>query len=143
MPIRLNLIEYKNLNARQKENYNFQKISAILADYGFATLRLTDDWQGADFIAQHMDGITFLKVQLKARLIFNKKYIGKKLCIAFPHKGDWYLFDHDKLLKKVLRSTGISETESWQVKGGYSFPRLGDKLLSLLESYKIPSMSVR
>jgi len=143
MPIRLNLIEYKNLNARQKENYNFQKISAILADYGFATLRLTEDWQGADFIAQHMDGITFLKVQLKSRLTFSKKYIGKNLFIAFPYKGDWYLFDHDKFLKKVLRSTGISETESWQVKGGYSFPSLGDKLLSLVKPYKIQGTRVQ
>jgi hypothetical protein len=35
----------------------------VLADYGFLTMRLSDDWQGADFIAQHIDG-AFLKVQL-------------------------------------------------------------------------------
>lgn len=45
-------ISYKNLNARQKESYNFQKLSSILADYGFTILLLNDDWQGADFIAQ-------------------------------------------------------------------------------------------
>jgi hypothetical protein len=37
-------IDYKKLTARQQENYNFQKISALLADYGFSTLRLSDDW---------------------------------------------------------------------------------------------------
>ncbi|MCS4510791.1 hypothetical protein [Xylophilus ampelinus] len=58
-------IEYEQLNSRQKENFNFQKVAAHLADYGFDCLRLSDDWQGADFIACHIDGETFLKVQLE------------------------------------------------------------------------------
>jgi len=60
-------VAYSDLNSRQKENYNFQKVAARLADYGFNSIRLTDDWQGADFIAVHIDGETFLKVQLKGR----------------------------------------------------------------------------
>jgi len=52
-------VNYKDLNARQKEDHNFQKVAARLADYGFNCLRLTDDWQGADFIACHIDGETF------------------------------------------------------------------------------------
>jgi hypothetical protein len=35
-------------------------VSAVLADYGFMTMRLRDDWQGADFIAQHVEGAKFL-----------------------------------------------------------------------------------
>ena len=31
-------INYNELNARAKEMYNFQKVSAVLADYGFATM---------------------------------------------------------------------------------------------------------
>ncbi len=27
-------VTYNELNSRQKENYNFQKVSALLADYG-------------------------------------------------------------------------------------------------------------
>lgn len=54
--MKLRRISYNALNARQKENFNFQKVSAVLADYGFVTLRLCDDWQGADFLAQHIDG---------------------------------------------------------------------------------------
>ena len=46
--MRLKQIKYRRLNARQKENFNFQKLSAVLADYGFVTFRLSDDWQGAD-----------------------------------------------------------------------------------------------
>jgi hypothetical protein len=60
-------------NARQKENFNFQKISAVLADYGFVTMRLSADWQGADFIGLHIDGETALRVQLESRLAFQEK----------------------------------------------------------------------
>jgi hypothetical protein len=130
-------ISYNELNSRQQENFNFQKISAVLADYGFVTLRLSDDWQGTDFIAQHIDGETFLKVQLKGRLTFEQKYLGKGIYIAFQSNGTWYLFPHDELLEKVLQETNIANTESWSVRGGYSFPSLSSKLKALLNPYKI------
>jgi hypothetical protein len=137
MTKKLKRITYNELNARQQENYNFQKISAVLADYGFVTMRLTDDWQGADFIAQHIDGESFMKVQLKGRLTVEKKYIGKDIQIAFQDNGTWYLFPHDELLEKVLIETNIINTESWSVRGGYSFPYLSGKLKLLLAAYKI------
>jgi hypothetical protein len=40
-------VAYRSLNSRQKEAFNFQKVSAVLADYGFTTIRLTSDWRGA------------------------------------------------------------------------------------------------
>ena len=42
--MQLTKIVYAELNARQKENYNFAHVSGVLADYGFTTMRLTDDW---------------------------------------------------------------------------------------------------
>ena len=47
--MKLQRINYNNLNAKQKEIFNFQKVAAILADYGFNCIKLSDDWQGADF----------------------------------------------------------------------------------------------
>ena len=76
-------IKYNTLNARQKESYNFQKVSSILADYGFTTIKLADDWQGADFLAQHMDGKQIIKIQLKGRLTVDKKYL-KKVINSIP-----------------------------------------------------------
>jgi hypothetical protein len=137
MGLKLIRIDYEKLKSKQKENYNFQKLSAILADYGFMTMRLSDDWQGADFIAQHIDGEKFLKVQLKSRLSFYKKYRGKDIQIAFESNSNWYLFPHDELLEKVLRETNIGNTESWIIKGGYHFPSLSKKLLLLLYPYII------
>jgi hypothetical protein len=133
----LKRIRYQDLNARQKENYNYQKISAILADFGFVTLRLSDDWQGADFIAQHIDGETFLRVQLKGRLTFQKKYKGKDLFITFNENGEWYLYPHDELLAEVLDITSVGESASWKERGGYSFPRLSNQLIAILEPYRI------
>ena len=75
-------IKYKDLNGRQKEIYNFQKVSSVLADYGYTTIKLDDDWMGADFIALHVDGLRYLKVQLKGKLTFDNKYIGKDIFIC-------------------------------------------------------------
>lgn len=135
--MKLRRIRYSDLNSRQKENYNFQKLSAVLTDYGFVTMRLSDDWRGADFIAQHIDGETFIRTQLKSRLAFDKKYQGKDLYIAFSDGGTWYLYPHDELLEKVLAATGIGDTNSWSERGGYSFPSVSKQMLALLEPYRI------
>lgn len=137
MPLKLIPVDYRELNARQQENYNYSKVSAVLAEYGFSTMRLSDDWQGADFIAQHVDGETFLKVQLKGRLTFSRKYKGKDLYIAFFSRPDWYLFPHDEVLDKVIAKNRLVGTRSWDKGGGYSFPYLPRKLKSLMEPYKI------
>jgi hypothetical protein len=114
-------VEYADLNSRQREIFNFQKVSGLLADFGFATYRLTDDWNGADFLAVHFDGSTFLRVQLKGRLTFEKKYQGKDLWVCFRHSGFVYLYPHDVLLSEALKITNVGNTASW-LKGGYSFP---------------------
>lgn len=136
----LRAIDYTGLNARQKENFNFQKLSAVLADFGFVTLRLNDDWQGADFIAQHVDGFTFLRVQLKGRFAIGKKYQNKGLYLAFFEAPHWYLYPHDEVLPQVLARTSVGTTRSWVERGGYSFPRLTAVLERILEPYRIPKL---
>jgi len=137
MPHVFKLAPYTALNARQQENFNFAKAAALLADYGFVSLRLSDDWKGADFIAQHVDGETILRVQLKGRLTFNKKYEGKDLWIMFCSDRHWYMFPHDELLGKMLAANRMVDTASWEEKGGYSFPYLGKVVLELLEPYRL------
>ena len=106
-------ITYKDLNARQKEAFNFQKVAALLANYGFNCIKLADDWQGADFLAYHNDGEQTLKVQLKGRLTIDKKYKGKQIYMAFPMSETWYLVPHDKLVQLVEEHTNWMETKSW------------------------------
>jgi hypothetical protein len=134
-------ISYSQLNSRQKENFNFQKVSAILADFGFVTFRLSDDWQGADFIAQHVNGDIFLKVQLKGRLAVGTKYKGKDIWMCFHHKKVWYLFPHDEFLRWALENKSIGTTRDWKnsddwnkVTGIYTWPSPPKDAISWLDT---------
>jgi hypothetical protein len=130
-------VSYLELNSRQQEAYNFQLVSAVLAEFGFTTIRLTSDWNSADFIAQHFDGTTFLKVQLKGRLSFYKKYQGRDLHICFRHKDVWYLYPHDQLLDQLLSAGYFAGTESWERSGGYNIGKLSPKLREALNPYRL------
>jgi hypothetical protein len=136
--MKLQRVAYADLNSRQKENYNFQKVAGRLADYGFNSIRLTDDWQGADFIAVHIDGETFLKVQLKARLVIDQKYKGKGIHIAFLHGDDLYLYDHDALVSFMEANNKIgADSVTWHPKGFRSWPHPPAWALTYLNEYRI------
>ena len=130
-------IEYKNLNSRQKEIYNFQKIAAVLADYGFNCMKLPDDWQGADFIAYRKDGNETLKIQLKARVGIDKKYLGKGLHVAFPLNGCWYMVLHDGLFKFIEENTNWLNTNAWTQGGCYHTASPSREVLHWLEEYRL------
>jgi hypothetical protein len=137
--MKLERIDYKSLNSRQREAFNYQKLSAVLADFGFNTIRLSDDWRGADFIAQHCQTGEFLPVQLKARFGCWKKYQGKNVWVAFPHGDDWYLYDHDAVLHalEALESPRF-QTRSWKKENGnYHSPSISKQIRKLLEPYRL------
>jgi hypothetical protein len=113
-------IAYAQLNSKQRENYNFAKLSAVMANYGFSLLRLSDDWNGADAIAVHVDGEQYLRIQLKGRgVALGKKYEGKNLWIACTDKNEtWYVFPHDEL-RDFAKKAGLLNTRSWRVSGTF------------------------
>ncbi len=128
-------IKYSDLNSKQKEIYNFQKIASVLADYGFNCIKLADDWLGADFLAYHKDGADTLRVQLKSRLTIDKKYQGKELYMAFPIKNSWCLIEHDLLVTMVGNNTNWLNTDSWLTKGQYHSASPSQKLLQSINNY--------
>jgi len=128
----LEKINYDDLNAKAKEMYNYQKVSAKLADYGFTTMWLNNDWQGADFIAVHVDGVTDMKVQLKGRLSFSRKYIGKNIYMCFISNGDIYLYPHDSILNEIEHR--ISD-KIWLEKGTWNSSKLTNENKQLLKPY--------
>ena len=134
---RFEKVNYEKLNGRQKEIFNFQKIAATLADYGFNCIKLADDWQGADFLAYHIDGTTTLRVQLKSSLHVARKYCNKEIWIAFPHEGFWYLIEHDRLLEKVGQRTDWLKSRSWNDMCGYSSNSINHDLLECLAENKL------
>ncbi len=131
-------INYESLTPKQQENYNFHWISAILAEYGFVSFRLSNDWLGADFIAHHNDGETFIKVQLKGRFTLAQKYINKNIYIAFPNNGEWYLFPHDKMFVEYSEMSNFTNTRAWtEQKQAHSKGTINKALMPLLAPYKI------
>ena len=131
-------VPYGDLNSRQKENFNFHQVAARLAKYGFNSMRVTDDWQGADFIACHIDGDTFLKVQLKGRLVIDRKYQNKSIHIAFLLGENAYLYDHDHLVAH-MEAEGLIGPDSvtWHEQGFRSWPKPPVWAIDFLEEYRI------
>lgn len=125
-------IVYSELNSKAQEMYNFQKVSATLADYGFTTMWLNNDWQGADFIAVHADGLTDIKVQLKGRLSFSKKYMGRNIYVCFISDGNVYIYPHDSVLEQIEHR--ISD-ETYVKTGSWSTPKLTKENKRLLKPY--------
>lgn len=130
--MRFKKIGYKTLNAKQKEIYNFQRVSSIFAELGFTTIKLQDDWEGADFIAVPFNGGRHIKVQLKGRMVLDKKYLDKTLFVCFEDKADkvWYLYPHDKMYHKM-------HGEKWR-NGRRNFPKLSKSIRNKLnKNYKL------
>ena len=117
--MKLNKIKYSKLNSKQKENYNFHKISGVLADYGYNSMRLNDDWQGADFISVHTDGNNILKIQLKGRFTMDKKYLDKDIYVSFIEDNIVKIYKHDEAIP--LLNDKILNSISWKKRGGYSW----------------------
>lgn len=132
-----NRIRYSDLKARQRENFNFQKIAGRLADYGFNCIRLSDDWNGADFIACHIDGETYLRVQLKPRLVVDRKYVGKNIYIAFLNGDDCYVYPHDSIRDLIEKEHRVNNSLSWSEDEKYTWPYLPKWAELLLEPYRI------
>ena len=136
--IKLTKIEYRTLNSKAQETYNFHKMAAILADYGYNCLWLNDDWNGADCIAVHIDGISDFKIQLKGSISFARKYWAKNIYIAFFEQGDLYIYPQDYILAQV--ENNIAD-KTWLEKGTYFQTKITKKFREILEPYKVPKVN--
>ena len=132
--MKLEPIKYQDLNAKAKETYNFHKIAAILADYGYNSIWLSNDWNGADFIAVHIDGVSDIKIQLKGGISFAQKYRGKNLYIGFIEQGDLYLYPHDDVLEQI---EPVISDKKWIEKGTYFQTKITSRFIDVLAPYKI------
>ena len=135
--MKLTKIRYSDLNGRQKENYNFTKVAALLADYGFQCLLLSDDWNGADFLALNNHEDVTHKVQLKGRLTIDTKYQGKDIVMAFPNDEHWYFVPHDDLMACVAANTPWLESSAWKNDGLYTSAKPSKALVGAIERYRL------
>jgi hypothetical protein len=137
-------IKYKELNPRQKEIYNFQKVSSLFAEYWYTTIKLSDDRMWADFIAVSMIWEQDLKIQLKWRITFGKKYLWKWIHICFINQLTWdvYCYDHDKVIKTFISQWKIANTVSWERDWIYYYSKLSKFGGEILNPYKIWTLRV-
>jgi len=118
-----------------------------LADFGYTTIRLHDDFKGADFIAKHVGGEKLLKVQLKGRLTFDKKYrrpeSEEDIYIAFREggadgDGHWYMYPHDEVFEEITSRLGIIKgTDSWDEQDSYHIGSMTEDQRTILAPYRL------
>ena len=132
-------VVYSSLNDRAKENFNFHLIAAKLAEYGFASIRLTDDYGGADFLSIHVDGSSILRVQLKGRLSFGQKYFGKNIHIAFREDDKIYVYPHDELRDEIQQAEKAHSPQhsAWWDHGSRSWTKIPKYQQHFLDKYEI------
>jgi hypothetical protein len=137
-------VEYSKLNGKQQEVHNFHQIAARLAQYGYATYAIRDDWNGGDMIARHMIDAKkpTLTIQVKGRLTFSKKYIGKELWEAFPLSNRIFVFPHDAVLMRYLalrdsQRKPLDDNDAWKTGGTVHWGRPTADLLGLVKSYEL------
>ena len=130
-------VVYGQLNARQKEVHNFHLVCALLAQHGYASYLVRDDWSGADFVARHMLSGEMLAVQLKPRVVFDKKYQNKEIWIAFRDGSAAYVYPHDRILAAYLETNSMTTNRSWQRDGSVSWSRITRDLRSLLSGFRL------
>ena len=140
--MQIDKIKYNDLSAKKKEIFNFQKLASILADYGFNCIKLSDDWEGADFLA-YQESVT-LKVQLKSSISIYKKYLNKDLYIAFrlddrDIESNWCLIKHDELVSIMKNNSKWldEDKKSWTENGYYRAGKVNRKILPYIEKYII------
>ena len=139
--MKLQRVSYADLNsAAEKRITTSRRSLGGWLIYGFNCLRLTDDWQGADFIACHIDGETFLKVQLKGRFVLDRKYLRKDIHIAFLHRDDLFLYPHDTIYDS-FQSKGIigarGKDDLWQTEGVRTWASLPKWAVEMLAEYRL------
>lgn len=137
-------VDYRTLNGRQQEVYNFHQIAALLAKHGYASYAIRDDWNGGDMFARHMLTGEPMTIQIKSRLTFDRKYQGKALWIAFPEADTLaaYVYPHDAVLNKYLdlrrdRNLPLEDNAAWERDGLVHWSRPTKELLEVLRPYRL------
>ncbi len=88
-------------------------------------------------MACHIDGETFLKVQLKGRFCCDKKYLGKSIHMAFFYGDDCYLYPHDEIMNFIDEAGRINNSNSWTIHRSYSWLVPPKWILERILEYKI------
>ena len=136
---RINYEEGTGKSSKQIESYNFHKAAAVLVEYGFDCIRISDDWEGADFLAHRKESGETLMVQLKTGLVIDKKYCHLPdlyMCFPLDNTGKWYLIKHSDLIQLVREhSKRWFDSSRWKKQNMYWSWRANEAMRKALEPY--------
>lgn len=133
-------IDYNKLSGKEQESYNAALLISQMAKWGYLeSQKINGDKHGADLIFYRSSDAKILKVQLKGRVTLSKNYVGKELLVAFRNRKtrEWFLYDHDVVLEKVLSLGYLEGTRSWDKTGGWSWSYCPEWLQRIMDDWKI------
>lgn len=111
------------------------EVTTLLLRQGYNIFLPVYDY-GIDFIAHRETDGDLKLIQQKSRWTIAKKYVGRKIWIAFRDNGDWFLVPHDELVS-MGEAAGFTATSSWIDKGLYHFASMSAGLREQCEKYRI------
>lgn len=120
------------------KKYRYEAEKILLTNPNLKKVEYVD--QGAvDFIAKHEGGDLNIKLETRAFIRAKNQY--KNLWVMFPDNGEWYLVPHDNLIdifdKGAIWGKPL-QSISWLETGMYSIGSLSQKMLTLIEKYRLP-----
>jgi hypothetical protein len=123
-----------------REVINRNIVVSLALEQGFnAYLPVYDG--GIDFILCRESDGQLLQVQLKGRLMIDKKYIGRNIWMAFPISDDWYLMPHDKILALAEADGKTTRSKSWAESGAYSWPKPSAAMIGKCKEFRFSPLA--
>jgi hypothetical protein len=96
---------------------------------------------GVDFILYREVDNLVRKVQLKGRLMIDRKYEGRDIWMAFPIEQTWYLMPHDKIIEIAALEGSALSSSSWIDGGAYSWPRPSKTMIARCAPYRFADIA--
>jgi hypothetical protein len=115
------------------ETSNYKKAQAALTAKGYTDFHWVDEDKGADFTALHPTGR--VRIQLKSRVGFWRKYIGNDVKICGVTDDGIYLYPHDRMLEKCAHR--FQHCRSWIEGGEQYWPKRPAWVRDWLAPYKL------
>lgn len=134
-------VRYEQLSGKEQESFNAAHLKSLMATWGYLEAFVVNgDKHGADLLFYRSSDGNVLKVQLKGRPTIHKEYANKDIYVAYEDKvtRTWYVYNHDDVMEEILALGKCVGTDSWDIKGSWSWPTPPLWLKNILESWVVP-----
>ena len=115
---------------------NVQNCVKVLAQHGY-TRTGPSDHPDADFLANHRDGPSAIKVRVATRVDIRSRIRDQDIHMSFPVHSSWYLVPHDELVRIAGETTPWLWSNSWVDRGWYGSANPFKAMLERLEEFAL------